>query len=321
MRLIMMGTGGYAVPTFEALIESSHDVAALVTKPAPETKRRRSAPRNPMREAGQAHDLPIFDPVSINSPEGLELLTDLAADLFIVCDYGQILSPEALALAKHGGINLHASLLPKYRGAAPINWALFNGDTETGNTVLHMTPQIDAGPCVAQQRVTIGAEEDAIELEERLAAIGAPLVLQVVDAIEAGNMQPIVQDREQVTRAPRLKKSDGLVDWSRSAEQIVNQIRAMQPWPGTATNWQRTDKEPLRLMLQKAHALSADETAAMENAVAAEPGTVVTSNDRFVVATGEGLLAIDELKPAGKRVLSSAEFLRGNPVPVGDRLA
>ena len=343
MRLIMMGTGGYAVPTFEALLDSTHTVAALVTKP-PAGKKKKPAPVNPMRQAAEARGLALFDPESVNSPEAHELLAALDAELFVVCDYGQILSPETLALAKHGGINLHASLLPKYRGAAPINWAIYNGDTETGNTVLHMTPKIDAGPSVAQDRVTIGPEETAVELEDRLALRGAPLVLEVIAEIAADRLQPIIQNKELVTRAPRLKKRDGAIDWSRTAAEITNQIRAMKPWPGTFTHWHRSDKEPLRLAIPHVREVPVDQMSVDQMSVdqmsvdqmpdvssegapssepalsgATEPGTVLESTQRLVIATGDGLLSIEELQPAGKRVLSAAEFLRGYPVPVGDR--
>lgn len=314
----MMGTGGYAVPTFEALLDSEHEVVCLITKP-PAGKKKKPAPVNPMRVAGEARGVTIHDPVSINTEEAHVILKQYDAELFIVCDYGQILSPETLALAKHGGINLHASLLPKYRGAAPINWAIYNGDKETGNTVLHMTPKIDAGPSVAQDRVTIGPEETAIELEDRLAARGAPLVLQVVADIAADQMQPIVQDKALVTRAPRLKKRDGAIDWSRNSGQILDQIRALKPWPGTFSHWLRADKEPLRLVIPQVRDLAGDESFASLGAEGAEPGQVLLADGLLVVATGDGAVSIEELQPAGKRVLSAADFLRGYPVPLGDR--
>lgn len=311
MRIIMMGTGGYAVPTFEALLDSDHEVVSLITKP-PAGRKRKSAPVNPMRAAAEARGLTIHDPESINSPEGHEILRAAGAELFVVCDYGQILSPETLALSTHGGINLHASLLPKYRGAAPINWALFNGDAETGNTVLHMTPKIDAGPCVAQDIVTIELDEDAIALEERLAARGAPLVLETIAAIAAGRLEAIVQDKALVTRAPRLKKSDGEIDWSRTAGQILDQMRALKPWPGTFSHWHREGKEPLRLTIPAAQLADGIATAGTA-------GTIIESGDRLVIATAEGALELPQLQPAGKRVLSAAEFLRGYPVAVGQR--
>ena len=172
MRLVMMGTGPFAVPTFRALLASPHEMLGLVTRPDKPAHRREKSPANPMREVALQHRLKVFEPESINSPEAQAWLGELAADLFVVCDYGQILSRDILSLARLGGINLHASLLPKYRGAAPINWAIYHGETETGVTVIHMTPQLDAGPCLVQHRTPIGPDETAPDLETRLAELG-----------------------------------------------------------------------------------------------------------------------------------------------------
>jgi methionyl-tRNA formyltransferase len=233
--------------------------------------------------------------------------------LLIVADYGQILSPETLAVAPLGGINLHGSLLPKYRGAAPINWALYQGERETGVTVIHMTPRIDAGPCLAQAATPIDAEETAVELEARLAELGAPLVCGAIDDLQAGRAAALPQDPAQATSAPRLKKTDGEVDWSRPAAAIKNQVRAMEPWPKTYTWWLRRGGEPMRLILGRVTVI--DESAD------APPGTVVRSDgNELVVATGEGLLKITQLQPAGKRLLSAEEFLRGYPLTAGEAL-
>jgi methionyl-tRNA formyltransferase len=246
-------------------------------------------------------------------------------DLLVVCDYGQILSPEVLELARFGGINLHASLLPKYRGAAPIHWAIYHGERQTGVTVIHMTPRLDAGPAIAQRATPIGPEETAAELEPRLAELGAPAVLEAIDALEAGTARPLEQDASQATRAPRLKKEDGAVDWSRGAAAICNQVRALVPWPKTYTFWHRAGGEPLRLILERVRAVEPGSEGGTSGAagawpVPAEPGTVlVAQGDRLVVATGAGALAIEDLQPAGKRVLSAAEFLRGYPMRPGER--
>ncbi|MGD9126443.1 MAG: methionyl-tRNA formyltransferase, partial [Planctomycetia bacterium] len=180
MRLLMVGTGPFAVPTFRVLHDSYHEMVALVTTPV-RTHRGKPIPgSNPMREVAENLGLPIYAPEDINSPETIARLLEFQADLMIVCDYGYILSPEALATARLGGVNLHASLLPKYRGAAPINWAIYNGETESGVTVIHMTPRVDAGPCIAQVSVPVGVEEDAIHLEKRLQEIGSWLVHRAI---------------------------------------------------------------------------------------------------------------------------------------------
>lgn len=312
MRLVMMGTGPFAVPTFRGLFETHHTVAALVTGPL---KRRgnRPAPVSPMRDVAHKHGVPIFDPENVNSPEAVAILQRYEADLHVVCDYGQILSAECLATARLGGINLHASLLPKYRGAAPINWAIYHGEEETGVSVIHMTPKIDAGPVIAQGRTPIGAEETAEELEVRLSEIGSWLIRRAIDSLESGNLEALPQDPALASKAPRLKKCNGEIDWGRSAEAIRNQVRAMQPWPKTYTFWYRPDGKPVRLLVGPIQVLE-------NSARSAQPGTVLEAEkDRLVLATGEGRAALTSLQPAGKRAMPIHEFLLGYRVAPGDR--
>jgi methionyl-tRNA formyltransferase len=316
MRLVIMGTGPFAVPTFEALLESPNQVVALVTRPERPVhdKHKQSAPRNPMREVAERSKLEIFAPESINSAEALHRLSDWRADLFVVCDYGQILSREALALARLGGINLHGSLLPKYRGAAPIQWAIFHGETESGVSVIHMTPWLDAGPVLVQRRLVIMPDATAGQLEARLATLGPDAVLEAIARLAEGNTTGITQDPTQATKAPRLQKTDGLIDWSRSAEQILNQIRAMDPWPRAYTFWLSADGPPLRLIL--------DDVAIQAGTPSAKPGTILiadASAGHLSVACGSGSLTIHRLQPCGKRPMTAGEFLRGYPLRAGDR--
>jgi methionyl-tRNA formyltransferase len=272
---------------------------------------------NPMRDLAEARGLPVFAPEDMNSADSLALLSSLRPDLLMVCDYGQILSPACLSVPPLGGINLHASLLPKYRGAAPINWAILKGETETGVTVIHMTPLLDGGPCVAIRKTPIGAEETTAELEPRLAELGVAAVFEAIDLLSHWDrVSPVgvVQDQTLATKAPRLKKTSGVVKWERTATDIVNQVRGLKPWPGTHTSWLRADGEPLRLILDKV-------SLAAEITTDAPPGTVVAvTNDRLCVATGDGVLSLDRVQPAGKRVLSAAEFLNGYRVQAGEKL-
>jgi methionyl-tRNA formyltransferase len=311
LRLVMMGTGPFAVPLFRALYSTRHHVAGLITQPSRSSRPGAGAATSPMRQVAAEHGTPILDPESVNTDEARHKLAALAADLFIVADYGQILSIETLAIAPQGGINLHGSLLPKYRGAAPINWALYHGDTETGVTVIHMTPRVDAGPTLAQARTPIEPDETAVELEQRLAALGAPLVLRAIDDLAAGQVTAIPQDAAQTSPARRLRKTDGVIDWSRSAAAIKNQVRALEPWPRTYTFWHRPGGPPLRLILGRSSAMDAD--------VAVAPGCVIAAEGDIVVATGAGALELHEIQPAGKRLLTAVEFLRGYPVKVGER--
>lgn len=318
MHLILMGTGPFAVPTFEFLTRSQHDVVAVVTRPVPNAPGRRKGPANPVRELFSGADVPLFSPESVNDAQVIQDLGAMRPDVLVVCDFGQILSSQLLGISRLGGINLHGSLLPKYRGAAPVNWALWDGEAETGVTVIHMTPRLDAGPCLMQARTAIGPNEDAVQLERRLAQMGIEPVAQALNMLDRWDgHSPLgdVQDQARATKAPRLRKSDGLVDWSQSAERISRQVRALRPWPSTYTEWQR-GKGPLRLILQKV-------TVSNELPVPpdAQPGQIIESGgDRLVVATSAGCLAIHEVQPAGKRVLSVREFLRGYPIPVGGKL-
>jgi methionyl-tRNA formyltransferase len=312
MRLVMMGTGPFAVPTFRGLFQTHHTVAALVTGPI---KRRGKRPIavSPMRDVAHEHGITIFDPESINTEESMGMLRQFEADLHIVCDYGQILSPVCLATARLGGINLHASLLPKYRGAAPINWAVYDGEEETGVSVIHMTPKIDAGPVIAQGRTPIGPEETADLLEDRLAEIGSWLIRRTIDSLESGSLEALPQDPTLASKAPRLNKTDGEIDWSRPAEAVRNQIRAFQPWPAAYTFWNRSQGAPLRLIVGPIKIID-------DSSHSASPGTVVdTAADRLIVATGQGCAELTTLQPAGKRAMAIREFLLGYRVVAGDQ--
>ena len=317
MRIVIMGTGPFAVPTFRALLASDHEIVELISRPPRQARGKRRPPLNPMRAAAEGTGLAVLMPEDINAPDAVEALREFAADLMVVCDYGQILSGEALSVAPLGGINLHASLLPRYRGAAPINWALYEGETETGVSVIHMTPRLDAGPCLTIRRTPIEPTETAVELEQRLSLLGVEAVLESIDILAAAGPGAeglgTPQDAALATRAPRLKKSDGIVDWTRTARQIHCQVRALQPWPRTCSRLHRGDSEPLPLIL--------DQVAVVDQpAEGMAPGSVHScATDHFLVATGDGLLALEVVQPAGKRSMPIADFLRGHRVRAGDR--
>ncbi len=315
MKILVMGTGPFAVPTFRWLLASEHRLLGLVTRPIVDAGRRRKTAANPMRDLAEQQQLKIFDPENVNQAEFIETLGSAGVDLFVVCDFGQILSRSCLAASSKGGINLHGSLLPKYRGAAPVNWAIYHGETTTGVTVIHMSPKLDAGPVLAQRSATIGPNETAAELEPRLAELGVGAVAEAIDLLSDWDGQSSIgqpQDTAQATRAPRLQKGDGWIDWSRPAQDLCNQIRAFQPWPGSYTNW-LGESQPRRLILHQARM--------EEVACTRPPGTVEMAGDgALVVATGSGRLWVETLQPAGKRPMSVAEFLRGRGISPGDRL-
>ncbi len=321
LRLVMMGTGTFAEPVFAALLEAGFNVVGLVTQPDRAVGSERSTTRQGqrgMQEVARSRSIPIFQPESINTPDGVAGLAAFRPELLVVAAYGQILSKDVLAAAPKGGINVHASLLPKYRGAAPIAWAIYHGETRTGVTIIRMSIYLDAGEILAQELLDIGPEETAGELETRLAPVGARLAIQVIREIAAGTAQGVKQDKTLATKAPKLTKEHGLIDWNLPAAQIGNHVRAMQPWPTAYTYIHRSGQEPLRLMLL--HVAATDS----EGQQPATPGTpVVTVNKRskrlLVWAGDRRLVEVRELQPAGKRRMTAEEFLRGHALQLGDR--
>lgn len=315
-RLIVMGTGPFAVPSFDALRRAGHQIELVVTRPLPPVKSRKGPPPSPVRLWAETHRLEIFDPNSINDEESVERIRAVKASLLVVCDYGQILKPPALAAATLGGINLHGSLLPAYRGAAPVQWALLNGDKKTGVTVIHMTPRLDGGPILETRETVIGEDETAGELELRLSLLGVDATMAAVDLLSQWDRQSDIgtrQDPAQVSKAPRLKKSDGLIDWSRSAAELDCHVRGMQPWPLAFTHFPVADKPPIRLVIKKIRTIDD------RPAVGLSAGEIL-EDDRFCVATGDLPVEITRLQPAGKREMSGIDFLRGHKPAPGSRL-
>jgi methionyl-tRNA formyltransferase len=314
IRLVFLGTGDFALPSFEHLIETGHTIAALITQPDRPQGRNQELIPSPIKRAAEAHGIRVEQPEDVNAASSLDAIRALQADLLVTAAYGQILSAELLSIPRLGGINLHGSVLPSYRGAAPVARAIQNGERTTGVTVIRMTPRIDAGGILDIARTDIDPDETADELEERLARLGAPLVVKAVAALAAGPVPILPQDRARVTKAPKLRKEDGLIDWSRPARVIHNLVRAMQPWPVASTTWSPRaphGKGPTRIIVHRTEVLDGQGAA----------GEVVEArDDRLVVAAGEGAIRIRVLQVPGKRPFTAAEFLRGHRVQVGDRM-
>jgi len=313
LRIVMMGTGAFALPTLSALFQSEHDVVGLFTQPD-RTGRGHHRHAHPMKEAALAHGTPVFQPHNVNEVHFVEELRSLHADLFVVAAYGQLLSADVLQSAARGAINVHASLLPKYRGAAPIQHAILKGETETGITIFQIEPKLDAGPMLGVESTAIGPKETSGDLERRLAKIAAPLLLDVVAHLEANSLNPIPQDAALATKAPRLRKANGAIDWSRSAEEICQHVRAMQPWPTAFTYLYQPGKKPLRLILIDVEAGPAENDT--------EPGTICTTDEKRVMVRADGgTVEIRQLRPEGKRAMEAAEFLRGHSIGPNARLS
>lgn len=331
MRIVLLGTGPFAVPTCQRLLSDGHDIPLVITRPMADPNAKKQ-PARPVYQWACEAGLKIFEPASINAPEAIAVLTDLRADLLFVCDYGQILSNECLSTTRLGGINLHGSLLPRHRGAAPVQWTLLSGDTQAGVTVIHMTPRLDAGPSLAVAQTTIGPDESAEQLEPRLAELGVAATLEAVELLstwDGASSIGVTQDRSLVTKAPRFAKSDGQLDFRRSAERLARQVRACQPWPSTFAELTWPDGKRMRLLVKAARSI-AGTFPALQNApvgtavvvsaeslapeIARESDWAAPWKRMLGVATADGTLLIARVGPAGKRDMSVDELLRGHPI-------
>ena len=316
----MMGTGTFALPTFLALDETDHQVVGLFTQPD-RTGRGHHHHVNPLKNVATEHRIPVFQPPNANEPDAIHRLKSLDADLCVVAAYGQILSPELLSIPRLGAINIHASLLPKYRGAAPIQYAILNGEQETGITIFQIEPKLDAGLILGVEKTAIQPKETSGELEERLREIATGLTLRVIDQIASGTVSPVPQNPAGVTRAPRIRKEQGAVVWSKTAFEIGNHIRAMQPWPNPFTYLCQNGRVPLRLILLDVETVSHSDEAGFNFPQSAEPGTVMCADGKqLVVQAGDDAIRILRLRPEGKRDMTGREFSHGHRVHPGDTL-
>jgi len=319
LRIVVMGTGPFAVPMFRALLASAHQVVALVTRPDKAAPGRR-APVNPMREAAEAAGVAVTAPQRINDPAAIDELVALAPDLLVVCDYGQILAPAVLGVAPLGGINLHGSLLPRHRGAAPVQWAILAGDEVTGACCIHMTPQLDGGSVINARSTPIGAMETAAQLEARLAAFGPELVLEAIQSVAAPHRPAgavgTPQDPALATKAPRLSKADGIIDWNLAAARIARMPRGLDPWPRATTFLHAgADSTPVRLVLEEVARGAAAPAGAL-------PGSIVAASAAgVIVACGDGgTVCVTRVVPEGRSSMAVADFLRGRFLGAGARM-
>lgn len=326
MRVVLLGTGPFAVPSFEAVRAGGYDeIALVVTRPTMLDSKGRANP-NPVRQWAESHGLEVAAPSSINEPSSIDLLRTSVPELLIVCDYGQILSAEAIATARFGGINLHGSLLPRHRGAAPVQWSVLTGEATTGACVIHLTPKLDAGPVLTRVETAIGTHENAGELELRLSELGVACTLEALamirecDSIERIASRGTLQDPALATKAPRLKKSDGQLDFRYPASIVDRQIRGLQPWPGAYGILELDNAKELRVAIGRAWSTNGESTRdGSTNEVPSEPGRLIWgaaaaasgSGAELLVECGEGRLAVETLQPAGKRMMKSKEFLAG----------
>jgi methionyl-tRNA formyltransferase len=326
MKLILMGTGPFAVPSFDKLfLSGNHEIALVLTRPPAGNTAKQ--PLSPVHAWAENHSLSVYMPASVNSEDALARIAEEKADLAVVCDYGQILSADALSCTRLGGINLHGSLLPRHRGAAPVQWAVLCGDERTGVSVIHMTPRLDAGPIIVTRSLQVGPHENAGELEHRLSLIGVDATTEAIQKLEAckslEEAMPlgVIQEQVAATRAPRLSKQDGQLDFRFPAKIIDRQVRGLQPWPGAYGQLDLGDNKTLRVAVIAGEEIPVpnDRTQLVQEMT---QGTVLwkervseiaSSTDyAMAVVCGEGsLYGIQQIQPAGKRTMESAEFVRG----------
>lgn len=307
LRIVFFGTPQFAVPTLDRLLSSRHDVCGVITQPDRPRGRGQKVTDSPVKAAAVAHHIPVLQPERLRDPSLVEAIGGWRPDLGVVAAYGRLIPDALLALPRYGMINVHPSLLPKYRGSAPVHRAVLNGDTMTGVTIMRVSSRLDAGATFAVLTRPIGPDETSDAIENDLAEKGADLLVSVADQIAAGTAHEEPQDEAMATYSPRLTREDGLIDWSQPASAIHNRVRGLYPWPHAYTHL-----EGARLIILRTRVIS--------TAADAAPGVVTdVSRNTIEVAAGEGRITIDELQPQGKRAMRTRDYLAGRPVVTGAR--
>jgi methionyl-tRNA formyltransferase len=308
VRIVFMGTPDFAVPSLEALIAENYHVVAVVTQPDRPKGRKKELTPPPVKVAAQKHNIPVFQPEKLRDPEAVQTVLDLKPDLIVTAAYGQILPEEILKAPRLGCINVHASLLPKYRGGAPIHRAIMDGEKETGVTIMYMVKALDAGDMIAQRAVPITERDHVGSMHDKLSRVGADLLKEVLPRLIKGEIQAVPQDESLATYAPNIRREDEKMDWTRSAEELARQVRGLHPWPVAFTLWKG---KPFKIWWAEPSKETAEGT----------PGTVKrVEEDGIAVATGEGTLILKEVQPSGKKRMSVEEFVRGRQMEAGERL-
>jgi methionyl-tRNA formyltransferase len=304
-RIVFFGTPSFAIPTLEGLLRGPDKVVGIVTQPDREKGRGRKVVFSPVKEFALQHGFNPLQPEKAKEEAFQKALKDFQPNLMVVVAYGQILPKSVLKIPKYGAVNIHASLLPKYRGAAPIAWAILKGEKVTGVTTMVMDEGMDTGDILLQAEVPVDAEDTCQTLHDRLASLGARLLTETLEKMKEGNIRPFPQDHVKATYAPPLKKEDGHIDWKKEAGEIDRQVRAFDPWPGAFTRW---GDRLLRIY----------KGAVKEMAPAGKAGAAVWVGSDFIeIETGKGAYLIKEVQLEGRRRMSVREFLLGHPIPVG----
>lgn len=312
MKIVFMGTPEFAAASLEALIRAGHEITAVVTQPDKPKGRGRQMQFPPVKECAVRHGIRVLQPVKIKTPEAVEELRQIEADLFVVAAFGQILSSEILHMPRFGCVNIHASLLPKYRGAAPIQWAILNGETQTGVTIMQMDEGLDTGDMLAKVTVPIEDHDTGDSLHDKLMEAGAKLIVDTLPLIEEGKVTPEKQSDAESCYASRLSKELGRIDWSKRAGELARLVRGLNSWPGSYTTFRGKNLKIWEAEADEAASAGQDETA---------PGTVVEVTKEVIkVQTGEGLLVVKSVQPEGKKRMQVKDYLLGYQIKTGERL-
>lgn len=312
MKIIFMGTPEFAVPVLESLIESKHEVVAVVTQPDKPKGRGKNMQFPPVKECAIAHNIPVLQPAKVGEPDVVEALRAYEPELIAVVAFGQFIPKKIREMPKYGCINVHASLLPKYRGAGPIQWAVINGEKESGVTTMYMSREIDKGDMLLKETITLDPKETGDSLHDRLCVLGGPLLLKTIDELEAGTAVRIPQCEEESTYAPMLEKSMGNIEWAMDAARIERLVRGLNSWPGTFT---KIHGKTVKIWDCDVIAQS----DLPEDQADKQPGTVLVSDKKkLVVKTGDGALSLTILQPEGKKSMSVDAYLRGYPIAEGE---
>ena len=316
MRLVFLGTPAFAVPTLEAIVRAGHEVAAVLTQPDRPRGRGQNAAASPVKQAALGLGLTIYQPERVRRPEAVEYLRGIACDAMVVVGYGQIIPRVVIDLAPLGIINVHASLLPKYRGAGPIQWAIVRGETRTGVTTMRIDAGLDTGDMLLKAETEIGRDENAVELGRRLAVMGAGLLVETLEGLLGGKIVAEKQDDTQATLAPLLKKEDGAIDWTQPAQAIHNRVRGLQPWPGAQTSFRGA---PLHVWKTKSPTRGSGAVQGDRPTAGKLPGQFVSLKPP-VVACGDGSLELLEVQLEGRQRISAADFANGQRLTDNDIL-
>ena len=312
MRIIFMGTPDFAVPVLQSLINSRHEVVAVVTQPDRPKGRGKNMQFSPVKECALAHNIPVMQPVNVSVPEVIDELRAYEPELIVVVAFGQFVTKKIREMPKYGCINVHASLLPKYRGAGPIQWAVINGEKESGVTTMYMCREIDKGDMLLKDTVMLDPKETGDSLHDKLSMMGGPLLLKTIDKLEDGSAVRIPQCEEESTYAPKLEKTMGNIDWTMDADRIERLVRGLNSWPGTFTKIHGKTVKIWDCDVVCQEALT-------ESQAAAEPGTVIISEkDQLIVKAGNGALSLRMLQPEGKKNMTVDAYLRGYPIAQGE---